>query len=69
MSIWRWFIWPAKTLAGVLELRSGCGSVGLGYAVSDQTAGNILRRHGIAPVPERSQTTVKVLTWRGLVLC
>jgi hypothetical protein len=31
--------------------------------VSDQTAGNILRRHGIAPVPERSQTT----TWRGFI--
>ena len=29
----------------------------LGYPVSDQTVGNILRRHGIAPVPERSQTT------------
>src|SRR6202051_1388529 len=29
----------------------------LGHAVSDQTVGNILRRHGLAPVPERSQTT------------
>jgi hypothetical protein len=29
----------------------------LGHQVSDQTVGNILRRHGIAPVPERSQTT------------
>ena len=27
--------------------------------VSDQTVGNILRRHGIAPVPERSQTTAR----------
>jgi hypothetical protein len=27
----------------------------LGYPVSDQTVGNILRRHGIAPVPERSK--------------
>ena len=26
----------------------------LGHQVSDQTAGNILRRHGIEPVPERS---------------
>jgi hypothetical protein len=26
----------------------------LGYQVSDQTVGNILRRHGIAPVPERN---------------
>jgi hypothetical protein len=29
----------------------------LGYTISDQTVGNILRRHSIAPVPERSQTT------------
>ena len=29
----------------------------LGYQVSDQTVGNILRQHGIAPVPERSKTT------------
>jgi hypothetical protein len=35
----------------------------LGYPVSDQTVGNIPRRHGIAPVPERSKTT----TWRELI--
>jgi len=35
----------------------------LGYQVSDQTAGNILRRHGIAPVPERRKTT----TWRDFI--
>src|SRR6516225_7561772 len=29
----------------------------LGQPVSDRTVGNILRRHGIAPVPERSKTT------------
>jgi hypothetical protein len=29
----------------------------LGYEVSDQTVGNILRHHGIAPAPKRSQTT------------
>jgi hypothetical protein len=34
----------------------------LGHVVSDQTVGNILRRHGIAPAPKRSQTT----TWKGL---
>ena len=28
----------------------------LGHPVSDQTVGNILRRRGIAPVPERSKT-------------
>jgi hypothetical protein len=35
----------------------------LGLQVSDQTVGNILRRHGIAPVPERSKTT----TWRDFI--
>ena len=29
----------------------------LGYTVSDQTVGNILKRHGIAPAPERKTTT------------
>jgi transposase InsO family protein len=29
----------------------------LGHPLSDQTVGNILRRHGIAPAPKRSQTT------------
>src|SRR5438132_6370057 len=32
----------------------------LGYTVSDQTVGNILKRHGIPPAPERKTTT----TWR-----
>src|SRR3954453_3792848 len=29
----------------------------LGYQVSDQTVGNVPRRHRIAPAPKRSQTT------------
>jgi putative transposase len=29
----------------------------LGHSISDQTVGNVLRRHGIAPAPKRSQTT------------
>src|SRR5260370_21397875 len=29
----------------------------LGHHISDQTVGNILRRHDIAPAPKRSQTT------------
>jgi len=28
----------------------------LGYAMSDQTVGNILKRHGIPPAPERTKT-------------
>jgi len=35
----------------------------LGYQVSDQTVGNILRRHHIAPAPERSRTT----TWKEFI--
>jgi hypothetical protein len=35
----------------------------LGHQVSDQTVGNILRRKGIAPVPERSKTT----TWKDFI--
>jgi putative transposase len=35
----------------------------LGYAVSDQTVGNILKRHGIPPAPERKTTT----TWNEFI--
>jgi putative transposase len=35
----------------------------LGHVVSDQTVGNILRRHGIFPAPKRSQTT----TWKQFI--
>src|SRR5918998_5176979 len=35
----------------------------LGHGVSDQTVGNTLRRHGIAPAPKRSQTT----TWKDFI--
>jgi putative transposase len=35
----------------------------LGHSVSDQTVGNILRRHGIAPAPERKRTT----TWKEFI--
>src|SRR5688572_18212877 len=35
----------------------------LGHVVSDQSVGNILRRHGIAPAPKRSQST----TWKDFI--
>ena len=35
----------------------------LGLKVSDQTVGNILRRHGILPAPKRRETT----TWRDFI--
>jgi putative transposase len=35
----------------------------LGYTVSDQTVGNIPKRHGLAPAPERKRTT----TWKECI--
>ena len=35
----------------------------LGHRLSDQTVGNILRRHGIAPAPKRSRTT----SWKDFI--
>ncbi len=35
----------------------------LGHTVSDQTVGNILKRHGIPPVPGRKKTT----TWKDFI--
>ena len=35
----------------------------LGYALADETVGNILRRNGISPAPERKYTT----TWKQFI--
>jgi transposase len=35
----------------------------LGYIISDQTVGNILKRHGLPPAPERKTTT----TWKEFI--
>jgi transposase len=35
----------------------------LGYTISDQTVGNILKRHGIPPAPERK----RAVTWREFI--
>lgn len=35
----------------------------LGYSISDQNVGNILKRHGIVPAPERRQHT----TWKEFI--
>ena len=35
----------------------------LGHRVSDQTVGNVLRRYGIPPAPQRSQQT----TWKEFI--
>src|SRR5882724_9894871 len=35
----------------------------LGYTISDQTVGNILKRHGLPPAPQRKTTT----TWKEFI--
>jgi hypothetical protein len=35
----------------------------LGHTISDQTVGNILKRHGLPPAPERQKTT----TWKEFI--
>jgi len=35
----------------------------LGYTISDQTVGNVLKRHGIARAPKRSQDT----SWKEFI--
>ena len=47
--------WGYDRIAGALA--------NLGYAVSDQTVGNILKRHGIPPAPARKNTT----TWKDFI--
>lgn len=47
--------WGYDRIAGAL--------VHLGYTSSDQTVGNILKRHGILPAPERKKTT----TWKEFI--
>jgi hypothetical protein len=40
--------WGYDRIAGALQH--------LGYTISDQTIGNILKRHGLPPAPERNNT-------------
>jgi putative transposase len=47
--------WGYNRIAGALA--------NLGHQVSDQTIGNILKRHGIAPAPKRSQST----SWKDFI--
>src|SRR5678816_2291846 len=47
--------WGYDRIAGALA--------NLGHGISDQTVGNILRRHDLAPAPQRSQTT----TWKEFI--
>jgi len=43
--------------------RSGGALANLGHTISDQTVGNMLKRHGIPPAPERTTTT----TWKACI--
>ena len=47
--------WGYKRIAGALA--------NLGHQLSDQTIGNILKRHAIAPAPKRSQST----NWKDFI--
>lgn len=47
--------WGYDRLQGVLKH--------LGYSISDQTVGNILKRHGLPPAPEREKTS----TWKEFI--
>ena len=54
--------WRGTTRAGVMTGIAGA-LAHLGYEVSDQTVGNVLWRHRIAPAPKRSQTTA----WKDFI--
>ena len=47
--------WGYDRIAGAMS--------NLGYKVSDQTVGNVLKRHDIPPAPKRKQTT----SWRDFI--
>jgi len=47
--------WGYDRIAGAMD--------NLGYRLSDQTIGNILRRHDIPPTPKRKQTT----SWKDFI--
>lgn len=47
--------WGYSRIAGALAY--------LGYDISDQTVGNILKRRGLAPAPERPKT----MTWNEVI--
>lgn len=47
--------WGYDRIAGALK--------NVGHKVSDQTVGNVLKRHGLPPAPERRRTT----TWKEFI--
>jgi hypothetical protein len=57
-----WCEWQEKTPVGPTIAFFGA-LTNLGHHLSDQTVGNILRRHGIAPAPKRSRAT----SWKDFI--
>src|SRR4030095_3591101 len=57
-----WSAWPERIARGGYDRIVGALS-NLGYRISDQTVGNILKRHSILPASERKKTT----TWREFI--
>ena len=54
---------PSKLSSSAWPRRIVGALANLDHRISDQTVGNILHRHGIAPAPKRSQTT----TWKDFI--
>ena len=52
-------LWPRRTPPGA-TIRIQGALANLGHHISDQTVGNILKDHGIEPVPDRKRQT----TWK-----
>jgi hypothetical protein len=52
-----------NTVAGHLDAIGAITLNHLGYRLSDQTVGNVLKRHSVPPAPERAKTT----TWKEFI--
>ena len=57
-----WSAWHTRIVPGDMIGLSAPSRIS-GYTISDQTVGNILKRHGIPPAPERKTTT----TWKEFI--
>ena len=57
-----WYALPERTRAAGYDRIVGA-LANLGHHLSDQSVGNILRRHDITPAPTRSRST----TWREFI--
>src|SRR5262245_27956019 len=64
MRSWRpwWYSWPRRIVPGGYDRIVGALKH-MGYIISDQTVGNILKRHGLPPAPKRKKTA----TWQEFI--